>query len=234
MDPEAYKILDNPVWHALQTAHKGFALGTGTIKKYPADILPIFGCEDPAAAKLSKIEPWVAINEKLFIVGALPPVPANWKLEAKLDCVQMICPDGIQAKFEHKAEIVLLTEKDSQQMLELIEMVQPGYFYKSTPILGQYYGIKKDKQLVAMAGERLRITGFTEVSAVCTHPAHTGKGYAQQLVAHITTKNIEDEALPFLHVLTSNTRARKIYQLLGYSERKLVPFWRLTLNKYAG
>jgi predicted GNAT family acetyltransferase len=44
--------------------------------------------------------------------------------------------------------------------------------------MGAYYGIRIGNELIAMAGERLAVPGFREISAVVTHPAHTGHGYA--------------------------------------------------------
>ena len=87
-------------------------------------------------------------------------------------------------------------------------------FYKNTPLLGHYYGIKQDGNLVAMTGERMRITGYTEISAVCTHPSFTGKGLIKQLLKEVTNKNIDKGFLPFLHVLSSNSRAIKVMNCL--------------------
>ncbi|WP_221391595.1 GNAT family N-acetyltransferase [Dyadobacter sp. NIV53] len=222
-----YQILDNPVWNALQTTHKNYAKGTSTIQKYPADMLQILGCENPAAAKLEEIEPWMSPGEKLFMVGELAPLPAGWNIYNKIECVQMVCektlfPSGSEI------DIISLNEKDNEEMLALINQVQPGYFHHNTRLSGRYFGIRHDNKLIAMAGERLCMTGFTEISAVCTHPSYTGKGYARQLVAHITHTNLSEGKLPFLHFVTTNIRARKIYELLGFTERRLIPFWGLT------
>jgi len=81
-----------------------------------------------------------------------------------------------------------------------------------------------------MAGERLCIDGFTEISAVCTHPSFTGRGFAMQLIAHVTNKNINEVSLPFLHFVSSNSRAGKIYELLGYSKIRTIEFSQLSFN----
>ena len=222
-----YNILDNPVWHALNTVHQKFATGTDTIKKYPSDVLQILGCGDPESANLNDIEPWITPGEKLFMVGELAPLPANWKILNKLDTTQMICSEPANLSFADPAEVVHLTNTDRVEMIELINLVQPGFFHRNTPLLGNYFGIKQQNKLVAIAGERLKITGFTEISAVVTHPSFTGKGFAQQLVSHVMNKNLNEGAVPFLHFASTNSRARKVYELLGFQERKVVPFWQL-------
>lgn len=224
------KVLDNPVWHALQTVHKSFASGADSIKKYPSDILRMMGSEMPESADLKEIETWISPKDKLFMVGDLPPVPPNWTIIRKLDCVQMICSEPVKSDFKSNVEMMQLAESHYGEMMELINLVQPGYFYKNTPLLGNYFGIKKDNQLVAVAGERLCLTGFTEISAVVTHPSFTGNGFAQQLIAKVANKNLDEGSVPFLHFVSTNTRARKIYELLGFKERKLIPFWELQYN----
>ena len=223
-----YDFLDNPVWHALDSIHHNFALGTDTIKRYPSDILQIMGCKYPETANLNDAENWVRPKEKLFIVGELTPIPSNWKILHKLECVQTIYPKPVNSSSKTPSEIVHLNENDRAEMIQLINLVQPGYFNKNTPLLGSYFGIKQDNKLVAIAGERLRMTGFTEISAVVTHPSFTGKGFAQQLVSHVANKNFNEGALPFLHFVITNERARKVYELLGFKERKIIPFWQLS------
>ena len=224
------KILDNPAWHALQTVHSNFATGTATIKRYPANVLRGLACEDAGSAILKDIEPWVSPAEKFFMIGDLAPLPASWSVYVKLDCIQMICPKVIMPFSKINAEIIPLTEADHDKMLELVNLVMPGYYHKNTPLLGNYWGIKQDNKLVAMAGERLKITGFTEVSAVVTDPEFTGKGFAQQLVAHVAAKNLDDGCLPFLHFAAGNERARRVYELLGFTETRPIPFWGIMMD----
>ncbi|HXR79700.1 MAG TPA: GNAT family N-acetyltransferase, partial [Saprospiraceae bacterium] len=93
--------------------------------------------------------------------------------------------------------------------------------------MGDYYGIWQQDELVAISGERMRMNGLTEISAVVTHPEFTGRKYAQQLVAHVAKKNIEVGIIPFLHVAESNERAIGLYHKLGFSPRRLTPFWKI-------
>ena len=77
---------------------------------------------------------------------------------------------------------------------------------------------------MAMAGERLKVPGYTEVSAVCTHPDHTGKGYARMLMREIM-RGIRDRGeIPFLHVRSENTRAIGVYERLGFRYQDYAAF----------
>ncbi|MCF2446793.1 GNAT family N-acetyltransferase [Dyadobacter sp. CY345] len=227
MNNDQYQKLDNPVWHSLQSSQKSFALGSDLIKRYPPDILTFLGCEAPQTGNLDHINQWIKPGENFFVVGELPKLSSNWKLNARLDCVQMVCNELNFDAADGDNKIVPLTQNHREEMLELVNLVQPGYFFKNTPLLGDYFGIMQDDKLVAMAGERMKMNGFTEISAVVTHPQHTGKGYAKQLVAHVSQKNIEQKAVPFLHFVTSNIRAGKVYEILGYTERRIIPFWQI-------
>ena len=104
-------------------------------------------------------------------------------------------------------------------MLELTALTKPGPFGSRTHELGTYLGIRCEGQLVAMAGERLKVPGYTEVSAVCTHPEHTGKGYARVLMTEIMRSIGERGETPFLHVRLDNVRAVEIYERLGFRTR---------------
>ncbi|GLU55472.1 GNAT family N-acetyltransferase [Dyadobacter frigoris] len=230
MTSDSYKILDNPVWHALQTVHKNFAFGADNIARYRPETLQILGCENPEKVDLNALRPWISTGEKLFMVGKLAAPAPGWTIGRKLDCIQMVCENAEKLIHKPIEEILTLTEDDRAEMLELINEVQPGYFYKDTPLLGSYFGIRKDKKLVAMAGERLRMTGFSEISAVATHPLHTGKGYAKMLVSHVAKNNMEAGIIPFLHFVNTNTRAGKVYELLGFKGRRVMPFWELIVE----
>ncbi|MCF0056016.1 GNAT family N-acetyltransferase [Dyadobacter sp. CY356] len=222
--------MDNPVWHALQTVHKNFAIGTDTVCRYRPGTLQIMGCEDPQNADLNVLRPWLSAGEKMFMVGKLAAPAPGWTISRKLDCAQMVCESRESLIPDPTEDIIRLNDYDTQEMLELINLVQPGYFYKDTPLLGKYFGIRKDGKLVAMAGERLRITGFSEISAVVTHPSYTGKKYAQMLVSHVALDILNEGSVPFLHFVNTNVRAGKVYEFLGFKERKIIPFWELIME----
>jgi predicted GNAT family acetyltransferase len=125
---------------------------------------------------------------------------------------------------DSKADIVELGLPDSPEMIELTSLTKPGPFGPRTHELGTYLGIRREGKLVAMAGERLKVPGYTEVSAVCTHPDHTGKGYARILMTEIMERIRDRGETPFLHSRADNTRAINLYKLLGFRERKFGHF----------
>jgi predicted GNAT family acetyltransferase len=111
---------------------------------------------------------------------------------------------------------------DSEEMLELTALTKPGPFDKRTHELGTYLGIRRDGQLVAMAGERLKVPGYTEVSAVCTHPEHVGRGYARVLMTEVMRSIRERWEKSFLHVREDNDHAIGLYEKLGFRRRARV------------
>jgi predicted GNAT family acetyltransferase len=119
-------------------------------------------------------------------------------------------------------EIVPLTEDDAPEMLALATLTRPGPFARRTHQLGDFVGVKADGRLIAMAGERLRMPGMTEVSGVCTHPEHRGRGYAAGLMRHVAGKILARGEVPFLHAYASNTGAIGLYETLGYRVRREV------------
>ena len=104
-------------------------------------------------------------------------------------------------------------------MIELTALTKPGPFVERTIDFGNYIGVFEADQLIAMAGERLHVPDYTEVSAVCTHPDHSGKGYAAGLVNHLTNQIIGQGRTAFLHVRQDNERAIELYKGLGYEIR---------------
>jgi len=131
-----------------------------------------------------------------------------------------------QADLRTKAEdVVRLGEADTEDMLDLTTMAFPGFFRTGTPQMGRYFGIRQGALLAAMAGERMSLTGHREISAVCTHPLFTGRGYAARLVLGLVALILEMGIVPFLHVGEANARARDLYRRLGFVDRCVLPMW---------
>ena len=117
--------------------------------------------------------------------------------------------------------------KQQQDLFALVNEVQPGYFREQTAALGNYYGIYDRGKLVACCGERMKIEDFTEISAVVTQPYSRGKGYAKQLIKHITDSVFQQNKIPYLHVLESNHNAIALYKKLGFKTRRKLLFFKL-------
>lgn len=223
-------LLDNPIWNALNTIHQEYSAGTAEIRRYQRDIIPFMGMKGADISLLSHIEPYFKLNEEIFIKGDFQSVPSNWTIINTLTCVQMVYLKTV-SQTPGTEGVIKLTVNDAEELSQLVNLVQPGFFKPGTSLLGDYYGIRSAGKLVAVTGERFRLKGFTELSAVCTHPDHTGKGYAQTLLHTVCTKNTDQGNIPFLHVVDSNTRAIKIYEHLQFEKRMDFPLLKL---RYTG
>ncbi len=224
MDPLLDK-LDHPAWFALTESHTHFAIGDDIFKRYQPHIVPFAAIAPGAEIVTTQLEQYTYPGESFFLIGDLPALPDTCTIENSLLCVQMICLDHPQG--QPTAAIDTLGEQDETEMETLINLVQPGYYLAGTRLMGNYYGIRQNGALVAITGERMRLKSFTEISAVVTHPAFTGRGYAKQLVAHAVKEAFCAGTIPFLHVAATNTRAIGIYEGLGFTERRKISFHRI-------
>lgn len=221
--------LDNPAWFALTGPQQSFALGNGKVKKYKTNNLPFAGFDHECPAQLKELDAMLQAGEIFFLIGDIPPLPENWTVQAELPCLQMINHNPIDP-LPDAPEILLLKEEHKQDMINLVQRVQPGYFAPDTYQLGNYYGIWQDGLLVAMAGERMRVNGMNELSAICTDPRYTGRKYAQHLIIRLCNSQHQQGIIPFLHVLNNNERAVKLYQYMGFRVRRTISFWKLQKN----
>ncbi len=228
--------LDNPAWSALTTEQAAFAQGTPMALRYKPGILPFVafapanttqppGAVDPAAP--AALDPYISTGESFYIIGEMPPLPPHWNLELELPCAQLLAPQNLHGMPQPQETIVPLGQADKEEMFQLVSSIQPGYYHPDTRQLGDYYGIRRDGRLIAIAGERMRLTGFSELSAVCTHPEYTGHGYAQQLIAWLCRRQTAAGITPFLHVSLANTRALRLYIHLGFRHRREIVFRRV-------
>jgi predicted GNAT family acetyltransferase len=109
---------------------------------------------------------------------------------------------------------------DVGEMLALVALTRPGPFAGRTVELGGYVGVFDGSTLVAMAGERLAPPGFREISAVCTHPDHRGRGLAAGLTTLVARRIVGRGEWPFLHHAADNEPARRVYEALGFRFRR--------------
>ncbi|WP_456314882.1 GNAT family N-acetyltransferase [Pseudomonas shirazensis] len=217
--------LDNPVWNSLSETHSTFAIDYGNSKFYNPDYC-LFGGFIELKSTPNAIEQYAALTENFFVVGEKPEISGSLKIAKELVCLQMIIRKKIQ--FSVDLEIVKLTQNHNEALCSLVNLVQPGYFKNKTPLLGDYFGIFKENQLVAITGERMKMNNFTEVSAIVTHPDHTGKGYAKQLITNVVNAIFDQNKTPYLHVLESNIGAIKLYEKLGFVTRRKMRLWNIT------
>lgn len=221
------KKLDNPVWYSLTETHKKQALDFGEMKFYDPEYCSFGGFEEVENTAFALVE-YSKLASSFFVFGAKPILPNNLNLKNELVCLQMIINSKIEKNFQE--EIVALNETHLDDLLGLVKIVYPEYFKQKTASLGDYFGIYKNNQLVAVTGERMRMDGFIEVSAVITHPDHTGKGYAKQLVTHVVNAIFDKNNTPFLHVSEANFGAVKLYEKLGFRTRRKISIWNIANN----
>jgi len=219
-------VLDNPVWHSLATAHAHLSEGNGRAKRFLPEISPLAGTADLDDETYLQLAAMVSPGQVAAVLRDAPvsSLP-GFEIVHRISVDQMVWEGGSVSVANPG---IVLGSGDAPEMLTLTELTKPGPFTLRTHELGRYIGIRKSGQLAAMAGERMRMPGFTEVSAVCTHPDHRGHGYASQLVLAMVTTIMERGDVPFLHVASENASAIKVYEKLGFRRRRV---WHFVVGK---
>ena len=212
--------LDNPAWHALSGEQQAFGMVGERAARYLPDISPIAAVRDQSAEALVELADFVDPG-RFVAVFAPGDVPDDlWRLAAVVPLSQWVCPEP--PVIEAEIDWVELTDARAGEMLQLARAMDPGPFEARTNRLGDYIGVIRDGRLVAMAGERIRLHGYREVSAVCTDEAYTGRGFAQALVAEIVRRQQRAGCMPFLHVRAGSpaeAQALHVYGKLGFEKR---------------
>lgn len=210
--------LDDVVWNALRTRQQHFALGNEHALRYPSAVTAFGAMADTSAASYDTLRALIGAEGPVALVAAGEIVPpAGFSVVRRGTLVQMIRA-GSEID-ERELPHVMLGTDDVPEMLALTAATQPGPFGPRTVELGGYIGVRDDGRLVAMAGERMKIDGFTEISAVCVHESARGRGYAAGLMKLLIAKIGARGETPFLHVFTSNHAAITLYRALGFVER---------------
>jgi ribosomal protein S18 acetylase RimI-like enzyme len=217
--------LDNPVWHSLATQHAGLAITAEGAARYPAQIVPFAAIGEPTARAADQLASLVDDAESVYVVGVAPVSPPGWQLEPKKPVLQMICT--VRMPEVPGPAVTTMNAERIPDMVGLTELVFPGFFRPRTLEMGSYYGIYDGGRLAAMAGERMRLDGYQELSAVCTHPDYTGLGYAQRLLGLLCSSAFDRGFTPFLHVYADNERAIGVYRRMSFVDRTVLPFWAL-------
>jgi ribosomal protein S18 acetylase RimI-like enzyme len=214
--------LDNVIWRALTTRQVQFAECFEQARRFVREVTSLTAFEHESPQGYAALAGLVGLGgtAALFLDGEYEPRP-GWKLVGGAALLEMVCEnrEGQQDRPDSVPEIIRLGAQETTEMLELATLTKPGPFGLRTHELGRYVGIRWEGKLVAMAGERLKVPGYSEVSAVCTHPEHVGKGYARALMTEVM-RGIRDRGeIPFLHVRSDNSRAVELYERLGFRTR---------------
>jgi ribosomal protein S18 acetylase RimI-like enzyme len=214
--------LDNPVYQSLIGPHRGFASVQGRAARYQKNVSVFFGLPDEPDATdwvdaASLAEPGQAA---LFPALRVTP-PPSWEVLGLGEGVQLVAA-GLDARPDEEA--VPLGAADVPDMLRLTGLTKPGPFLPRTVELGTYLGIRREGELVAMAGERFRVPGWTEISAVCSHPDWRGHGLASRLTRAVAAGITARGDTPFLHAIATNMTAIRLYKELGFTHRRDILF----------
>ncbi len=219
--PAGEALLDNVAWHALRgpLAHCADAASTAEAVRFDPEINLVAAVERADAAGWAALAALAGPGGFVALFrDAIPPPPPGWQEHYRAGCFQMIAGE---LPPRPSLDAITLGADDADDMLELAQLTEPGPFFIRTHEQGRYVGVRRDGRLVAMAGERFRVPGFTEVSAVCTHPDARGEGLGGALTLEIAhgIRARGDEAC--LHLLDTNEPAHRLYQKLGFRDRRM-------------
>jgi ribosomal protein S18 acetylase RimI-like enzyme len=209
-------ILHNPVYNALLSGDAHLSLGMGKARWFDEEVSPFAGF--PNEYKKGFDDLYHSFPPRRNVLYATPQLiaePAGWQLRAEIKGLQFIY-DSEPTGSSHSLKIVSLHKENVKEMIQLTALTKPGPFGTRTIEFGHYFGIFENGKLVAMAGQRLHVANYTEISAVCTHPAHLGKGFAAALMHHQLNLIMSRGQIPFLHVREDNSRAIALYERLGF------------------
>ena len=211
--------LDHPVWASLTSHHAPASEGGALARRFLPDVNLFGAAVDDSAAALAALADLLPPGQAVLLLQARPVVlPPGLVAVKQALCVQMVASGPVAAPDE-SASIQVLTEANAPEMLALARLTEPGPFVARTHTMGRFLGVRFDGRLAAMAGERLRWPGFTEVSGVCTHPDFRGRGLAGRLSAAVAANIQARGDRPFLHAWATNTAAITLYRALGFDVR---------------
>ena len=213
----AASLLDNIMWNCLAGPHARFATGAGAVRRYAPGFSPLVGCRDPQNPDFPELANHCERGDSFYIDIWSGAVPEGWRVDREATMFKMIwnaapppedaAPDAIPLRAEH-----------ASQAVDLAKLTNPGPFGIRTPELGEYFGYFAGGRLIAMAGERMCAGDLHEVSGICTHPDHQGKGLAGKLTLKLVHRQLRRGKTPFLHVISHNVAARALYVKLGFRD----------------
>jgi predicted GNAT family acetyltransferase len=217
--------LDDVAWHALTGPHAHLAqtAADGAALRYRDEIAPFCGVERLHAAG------WAALAElvgphgtAVLLRGAVEPTPPGWLELLREPATQYVAGDLTELPAVASREVVELTASDSPDMVALAAATEPGPFGPNSHLTGRWFGVRREGRLVAMAGERMRVEGFGEVSGVCVDPSVRGEGLGAVVTLAAADGIRERGDHPMLHVREGNDGAHRLYRRLGFEVRRTV------------
>jgi ribosomal protein S18 acetylase RimI-like enzyme len=212
-----HHLLDNIVWHALSGPHARFSAGTDDARRYARGFSPIAGFADAERPNLAALASFCASDEHLYCDGWSGPPPSGWRVDAESTMFKMVWAAAMPA-VDEAPDAVALGPEHAAQALELAMLTRPGPFGPKTIEMGEYFGCFDGRRLVAMAGERMHAGSLREISGVCTRPEFQGRGLARRLMTKLIRRQMQRNETPFLHVMSDNTGAHRLYERMGFCD----------------
>lgn len=210
--------LDRPVWSSLATAHRSLSLGDELARRYVIDVNLFASARDDSDVALAGLTALVGPGEQVYQLQVPEiTVPPGLVAVKRAWGVQMVAQQP-QAGGSGD-DIFPLGDEAAAEMLALAQLTQPGPFLARTHRMGGFHGVRIGGRLAAMAGERMRFPGWTEVSGVCTHPDFRGRGLARRLSQHVAALIAARGDTAFLHAWRDNAPAIRLYESLGFAWR---------------
>jgi ribosomal protein S18 acetylase RimI-like enzyme len=214
--------LDNPIWNGLTGPHAHLGVGSGKVRRYRPDVAMFVAVENPADPHMPELLDLMGTEPAGFVTVGPVALPDGVDVIRIADVLQMVVDDWKPVPVT--LDIQALGEADEPQMVELVDLTKPGPFAPRARLMGEFRGLFDGGRLIAMSGERMRTSTFTEISAVCTHPDYRGRGYAKQFVSVGGNEIIVTGKTPFLHVFADNALAIATYEKLGFIRSRMMQF----------
>jgi len=215
--PRDTDVLDSAVYASLTGPHAHLARRRGRAVRYLGEVSPFAALPDePGIDDWNDLADLADTPEGVSLTSYGADAPPNWTALVRIPVIQMI-DAGVAARPDR--DLVRLSDADVPEMLELVAETKPGPFAPRTIDMGSYVGLREAGRLIAMAGERLRPPGWTEISAVCTAPEYRGRGLATRLMQAVANGIRDRGETPFLHVAATNASAISLYEAMGYVPR---------------
>lgn len=212
--------LDRPIWAALATRQAHLGQGDALARRYHPDVAPFAALASETPVAYQTLHQLLQPHEQVALLSAEPIGPADGLQTTHLGVIhQMIAPHR-EAGSTDDREVIRLGNADANEMLDLVQQTKPGPFGKRTCEMGNYIGIRDRGRLIAMAGERMRVNGYVEISAVCVDEDHRERGLAGRLVKVLRREIEQRGETPFLHVFSDNISAIGLYERLGFQLRR--------------
>ncbi len=219
------QLLNNPVYHALLSGDAHLSSGNESVKYFDEQVSPFAGFAEDYDKGFDELYNLLPAGRKiLYATRKQIKEPPGWQLTHEIKGLQFVFI-GQPIATDYSLKLVPLESKHVEEMIALAKLTKPGPFDKRTIEFGHYYGIFDSDKLVAMTGQRLHVSNYTEVSAVCTNPDYLGKGFAAVLIQHQLNLICKSGQHPFLHVRDDNERAIALYERLGFIQNGRMNFY---------